>query len=250
MYPKRLILDDARQCGITVLGLDVNASAKEYVVEWLDPEPRSPPTRRRCPRPGSPTAPPGASGWRWPRSRGSTRPRSTASSPARPFDSLTDFWHRAQVSRPIVERLVLAGGFDSLYGIGAPDAGGGMRRRQRSPGATCCSRSPSSTVMPAPSSGRSGSQPAGRGLARRQVGRAADPGRADARPPPQQHRPAGPRAEAGRARAARRSPSRGSGRGPPPSPRRPRRRGRSTRSSSPSTSATSPARAGRPGCPR
>ena len=38
MYPKRLILDDARQCGITVLGLDVNASAKDYVVEWLDPE--------------------------------------------------------------------------------------------------------------------------------------------------------------------------------------------------------------------
>ena len=38
MYPKRLILDDARQCGITVLGLDVNASEKEYVVEWLDPE--------------------------------------------------------------------------------------------------------------------------------------------------------------------------------------------------------------------
>ena len=35
------------------------------------------------------------------------------------------------MSRPIVERLVLAGGFDSLYGIGAPDAGGGMRRRQR-----------------------------------------------------------------------------------------------------------------------
>ena len=41
---------------------------------------------------------------------------------ARRYDSLTDFWHRAQVSRPIVERLVLAGGFDSLYGIGAADA--------------------------------------------------------------------------------------------------------------------------------
>ena len=33
MYPKRLILDDARQLGITVLGLDVNASEKTYVVE-------------------------------------------------------------------------------------------------------------------------------------------------------------------------------------------------------------------------
>src|SRR5206468_10123178 len=36
MYPKRLILDDARQFGIAVLGLDVNASGKEYAVERLD----------------------------------------------------------------------------------------------------------------------------------------------------------------------------------------------------------------------
>jgi error-prone DNA polymerase len=36
----------------------------------------------------------------------------------RPYGSLSDFWHRANVSRPIVERLVLAGGFDSIYGIG------------------------------------------------------------------------------------------------------------------------------------
>ena len=33
MYPKRLILDDARQFGIAVLGLDVNAWEKTYVVE-------------------------------------------------------------------------------------------------------------------------------------------------------------------------------------------------------------------------
>ena len=33
MYPKRLILDDARQFGIAVLGLDVNASAAGYAVE-------------------------------------------------------------------------------------------------------------------------------------------------------------------------------------------------------------------------
>ena len=35
MYPKRLILDDARQLGIAVLGLDVNASEAAYVVEKL-----------------------------------------------------------------------------------------------------------------------------------------------------------------------------------------------------------------------
>ena len=36
MYPKRLILDDARQLGITILGLDVNASEREYSVERVD----------------------------------------------------------------------------------------------------------------------------------------------------------------------------------------------------------------------
>src|SRR5687768_3655549 len=35
MYPKRLILDDARQFGIAVLGLDVNASEQKYTVERL-----------------------------------------------------------------------------------------------------------------------------------------------------------------------------------------------------------------------
>ncbi len=56
--------------------------------------------------------------------------RSSGSSQRRPYHSLTDFWHRAQVSRPIAERLVLAGGFDSLYGLGSPLGGlAGVRRR-------------------------------------------------------------------------------------------------------------------------
>ena len=37
MYPKRLILDDARNFGIRVLGLDVNASTDTYRVELLEP---------------------------------------------------------------------------------------------------------------------------------------------------------------------------------------------------------------------
>src|SRR5206468_10087392 len=50
-----------------------------------------------------------------------------------PYRSLTDFWHRASVARPVVERLVLAGGFDSLYGFGVRDREAGRpshRRRQ------------------------------------------------------------------------------------------------------------------------
>jgi error-prone DNA polymerase len=107
MYPKRLILDDARQFGVEVLALDVNASEKEYVVEKVD--------ERRY-------------GIRLALSevKGISEAEVDRVVAARPYHSLTDFWHRAGVSRPIVERLVLAGGFDSVYGIGAPL---GVRRR-------------------------------------------------------------------------------------------------------------------------
>ena len=43
MYPKRLILEDARQCGIAILGLDVNASEKAYVVERMSSLDEPPP---------------------------------------------------------------------------------------------------------------------------------------------------------------------------------------------------------------
>ena len=93
MYPKRLILDDARQLGLAVLGLDVNASEKEYVVERVGRA-----DGRRAT----------ASGWRWPRSRGSTRPRWSGSSRPGRSHSLTDFWHRARVS-PADRRAAGAG---------------------------------------------------------------------------------------------------------------------------------------------
>jgi error-prone DNA polymerase len=99
MYPKRLILDDARQFGIAVLGLDVNASEKAYVVERLDDE-----------RYGIRLA--------LAEVKGISEGEVTRIVAARPYQSLTDFWHRANVSRPVVERLVLAGGFDTVYGLG------------------------------------------------------------------------------------------------------------------------------------
>jgi error-prone DNA polymerase len=48
-----------------------------------------------------------------------------------PYRSLTDFWSRASVSRPVVERLVLAGGFDSLYGFGIRDREAGRPTHRR-----------------------------------------------------------------------------------------------------------------------
>ncbi|MGI8946607.1 MAG: OB-fold nucleic acid binding domain-containing protein, partial [Ornithinimicrobium sp.] len=41
------------------------------------------------------------------------------------YSDLADFWQRARVSRPVVERLVLAGAFDELHAVGA---GRGVRR--------------------------------------------------------------------------------------------------------------------------
>ncbi|HEY3530096.1 MAG TPA: OB-fold nucleic acid binding domain-containing protein, partial [Nocardioides sp.] len=134
MYPKRLILEDARQCGIAVLGLDVNASEKEYVVERMSSLDEPPPIVL-----GQPSRPdPTEGGWPDGRAWGIRLALAEVKGinvgeverivAARPYHSLTDFWHRAQVSRPIAERLVLAGGFDSVYGLGAV---GAIRRRTK-----------------------------------------------------------------------------------------------------------------------
>lgn len=115
MYPKRLILDDARQFGIEVLGLDVNASESTYVVERVGPDADG------DLRDGIRLA--------LAEVKGINDAEVDRIVAARPFHSLTDFWQRARVSRPVVERLVLAGGFDAVYGI---DLGSdGVHRRNR-----------------------------------------------------------------------------------------------------------------------
>ncbi|HET7430718.1 MAG TPA: DNA polymerase III subunit alpha [Nocardioides sp.] len=147
MYPKRLILEDARQCGIAILGLDVNASEKDYVVEQMSSLDEPPPVvLGQTSRPD-----PAERGWPDGRAWGIRLALSEVKGinagevervvSARPFHSLTDFWHRAQVSRPIAERLVLAGAFDSVYGLGSTISGSsggsggsglpGVRRRTK-----------------------------------------------------------------------------------------------------------------------
>ena len=127
MYPKRLILDDARQFGIAILPLDVNVSrcrlhaskGRRRTTSRRRRSSMTLATRARLdPRPardGSAMA----SGCRSPTSKASTTQEIARIVAGRPYGSLSDFWHRAAVSRPIAERLVLAGGFDSLYGIGS-----------------------------------------------------------------------------------------------------------------------------------
>src|SRR4051812_10439215 len=137
MYPKRLTPDAARQFGIAVLGLDVNRSDTSYRVEKVgvldEPPPEilgEPP--RRAPK--DLRLPDGrAYGIRMALSdvKGITEAEVARIVEGRPFASLSDFWHRAAVSRPIVERLVLAGAFDAVYNIGGVATGRRPRRVTR-----------------------------------------------------------------------------------------------------------------------
>ena len=168
MYPKRLILDDARSLGIAVLGLDVDVSTGEYTVERLDGlgggvdggglvdggaggggadggvvnggaagvgadggvvnggadgEGRSGLSEESDLPDGS------AYGIRLSLSdvKGISEAEVARIVAGRPYASLADFWQRAHVSRPVVERLVLAGGFDAMYGV-APVGTGAVAR--------------------------------------------------------------------------------------------------------------------------
>jgi error-prone DNA polymerase len=139
MYPKRLILDDARNFGIRVLGLDVNASAETYRVERLsaakagiDDCDEMDGWRRPEWMPGS-MADPSRYGIRLSLAdvKGISDDEVARIVAGRPYRSLSDFWARASVSRPVVERLVLAGGFDSLYGFGVRDREAGRPTHRR-----------------------------------------------------------------------------------------------------------------------
>ncbi|MFZ1286773.1 MAG: DNA polymerase III subunit alpha, partial [Candidatus Phosphoribacter sp.] len=117
MYPKRLILDDARSVGIEVLGLDVNASKSWYAVERVAPVGAG----MRAAAPMEPVTLPDGRGYGIRVSladvKGITEAEVARIMAGQPFTDLADFWRRAHVSRPVLERLVLAGGFDTIYAI-------------------------------------------------------------------------------------------------------------------------------------
>ncbi|RBY85563.1 DNA polymerase III subunit alpha [Blastococcus sp. TF02A-30] len=124
MYPKRLILDDARNFGVRVLGLDVNASGATYRIERVDHDPELEGEGWRRPDWMPASMPdPSRYGIRLALAdvKGISDDEVARIVEGQPYRSLADFWARASVSRPVVERLVLAGGFDSLYGFGIRD---------------------------------------------------------------------------------------------------------------------------------
>ena len=110
MYPRRLILDDARNFGVPILGLDVNHSRAAYVVE--------PDTE-------------GVPGIRIPLSqvKGIDDASVEEIIAGQPFTGLGDFWTRTRTPRHVVEHLVLAGAFDAVHGIPPRPRRRGVNRR-------------------------------------------------------------------------------------------------------------------------
>ena len=108
MYPKRLLLEEARRMDVAVLGLDVNRSHGTYRAEATG----------------------GGWGIRLALSdvKGISEQEVERIVGGQPYASLTDFWARAKVTAPVVENLVLTGAFDSCYGIGEA---AGVRDRGR-----------------------------------------------------------------------------------------------------------------------
>ena len=119
MYPKRLILDDARNRGVVVLGLDVNASGAAYRVETVpvDHEDGGPREGIRVPLTDV---------------KGISEGEVANLVAGQPYASLSDAWQRGGMSRPTAERIVVAGGFDAMYSLDIPTAvrqRGSMTRR-------------------------------------------------------------------------------------------------------------------------
>jgi error-prone DNA polymerase len=135
MYPRRLILEDARQHDIPILPLDVNRSEPEYVVEAVDADGGFGGLKERAAASVAPRSRWGFGGLKEraaasvaPRSRWGIRlalqdvhgisdaeVRSILSARAdRPFRDVGDFLRRTTVSRPVTEALAHAGAFDAL----------------------------------------------------------------------------------------------------------------------------------------
>ncbi|HYT81075.1 MAG TPA: DNA polymerase III subunit alpha, partial [Actinomycetota bacterium] len=131
MYPRRLILEDARQHGIEILPLDINRSEPEYTVEVVDDDgaavdagapTRSPSDRSRgAPAGYAPPLPATRYGIRLALKSvigiSEAEVRSIMEARAdRPFIDVGDVLRRTSLTRPVAEALAHAGAFDRLPG--------------------------------------------------------------------------------------------------------------------------------------
>ncbi|MCF3129992.1 DNA polymerase III subunit alpha [Streptomyces olivochromogenes] len=99
MYPKRLLLADARRRGVPILPLDVNRSAVAHRIELV-----------------SESESPGVWGLRLALSDvyGISEAEARRIADGQPYASLLDFWERARPSRPLAQRLAQVGALDAF----------------------------------------------------------------------------------------------------------------------------------------
>ncbi|MGW6059506.1 DNA polymerase III subunit alpha [Streptomyces sp. NPDC055189] len=97
MYPKRLLLADARRRGVPILPLDVNRSAVAHRIELVS-DPRE------------------AWGLRLALSdvHGISEAEAARIADGQPYTSLLDFWERARPSKPVAQRLAQVGALDAF----------------------------------------------------------------------------------------------------------------------------------------
>ena len=100
MYPKRLLLADARRRGVPILPLDVNRSAVAHRIELVSESV--------------------GSGGRWGVRlalcdvHGISEAEAARIADGQPYASLLDFWERARPSRPLAQRLAQVGALDAF----------------------------------------------------------------------------------------------------------------------------------------
>lgn len=118
MYPKRLLLADARRRGVPVLPLDVNRSSVAYRIELVSDS-------RGVEGPAASAAPTAQEREqrRWgvrlalSEVQGISEADAERIAAGQPYDSLADLWRRARPSRPVAEKLAQVGALD----VFAPD---------------------------------------------------------------------------------------------------------------------------------
>ncbi|MFG2272995.1 DNA polymerase III subunit alpha [Streptomyces chartreusis] len=103
MYPKRLLLADARRRGVPILPLDVNASGVAHRIELVSESGDSKSSRKVW-------------GLRLALSdvHGISEAEAARVADGQPYASLLDFWERARPSRPLAQRLAQVGALDAF----------------------------------------------------------------------------------------------------------------------------------------
>ncbi len=128
MYPRRVIIDEARQWGIDIAPIDINRSEKGYRVEKVGVTGarapyEAPNTASTGPRLTLPDARGYAIRMGLADIQGANEKEIDSILLNRPYIDLADFTHRSGASAPTTKALLLVGAFDSLY------EGQGINRR-------------------------------------------------------------------------------------------------------------------------